>query len=418
MEASIMSRRRVVITGMGWVTCLGMQVEKVWQDMLAGKSGICTVQEFDVSQHATKFAGEIQGWDGGPNIEKRQVKRVDKFVQYALNAAVDAVQDSGIDFTKENSWRCGSIVGSGVGGMETYVEGVNKMEQKGPSRVSPFLIPKLMCNAAAGNVSIHFHLQGPNSAIASACASAAHAIGESANAIRHNIADVMVTGGSEAGLTPLGLASFIALKALSRRNDDPARASRPFDKDRDGFVMADGAGILVLEELEHAKARGAQIYAEVLGYGQSADGSHITSPDELGRGAAYAMDAALKDAAVNPEDIDYINAHGTSTPQGDLAETRAVKRSFGDHAKTIPMSSTKSMIGHSLGASGGIEAIVVAKTIQTGSMHPTINLDEPGEECDLDYVPNTARQSDVKVTMTNSFGFGGHNVSLVIGKVK
>jgi len=412
-----MSRRRVVITGMGWVTCLGSSVEKTWQDLLAGKSGINFVQGFDVSEHVSKIAGEILGWDGGPNIEKREVKRIDRFVQYALNAAIDAVNDAGIDFAQENSWRCGTIVGSGVGGMETYVEGVNKMEQKGPRRVSPFLIPKLLCNAAAGNVSIHFHLQGPNSAVASACASGAHAIGQSADAIRHDTADVMVAGGAEGALTALGLASFSALRALSCRNDDPERASRPFDKDRDGFVMADGAGILVLEELEHAKARGAKIYAEVLGFGQSADGSHITAPDEHGRGAAFAMNAALKDAAVKPEDIDYINAHGTSTPQGDLAETRAVKLSFGDHAYKMPVSSTKSMLGHSMGASGGIETIIVAKTIQTGMIAPTTNLDEPGEECDLDYVPNTARQGDVKIAMTNSFGFGGHNVSLVIGKV-
>ena len=412
-----MSRRRVVITGIGWVTCMGLSVEKVWQDLLAGKSGIKSVQRFDASQHSTQFAGEIRDWEGGPNVEKREVKRIDRFVQYALNAAIDAVNDSEIDFSKENSWRCGAVIGTGIGGIETMSEGTMRLHEKGPARVSPFVIPKTMCNAAAGNVSIHYGLKGPNNAIATACASAAHAIGEAANDIRYNTADVIITGGTEAALTPLCLASFSAMKALSRRNENPTAASRPFDKDRDGFVMADGAGILVLEELEHAKARGAKIYAEVLGYGQSADGSHITAPDELGRGAAYAMDAALNDADVKPEEINYINAHGTSTPLGDLAETRAMKLSFGEHAHKIPISSTKSMLGHSLGASGGIEAIITAKTIQNSQMPPTINLDEPGEECDLDYIPNTARQGNVKLAMTNSFGFGGHNVSLVIGKV-
>jgi len=290
------------------------------------------------------------------------------------------------------------------------------MLEKGPERVSPFMVPKLMCNAGSGNISIYYGLRGPNSAVATACASAAHAIGEAGDCIRHNAADIMVTGGSEAALTPLGLACFVALRALSKRNDDPAHASRPFDKDRDGFILSEGSGILVLEELEHAKARGAKIYAELLGFGQSADGSHITAPDEQGRGAAYAMEAALRDAEINSNQVDYINAHGTSTQLGDLAETRAVKVLFKDDAFKIPVSSTKSMTGHLLGASGGVEAIITCKALETGIMPPTANLEEPGEGCDLDYIPKTAREKTLKIAMSNSFGFGGHNVSLVFGK--
>jgi 3-oxoacyl-[acyl-carrier-protein] synthase II len=411
-----MEKRRVVITGMGWVTSLGLSVDGVWTDLVAGKSGIRTIERFDVSRHATKFGGQVPNWDS-PNLDKREAKRLDRFAQFAVNAAHDAVRDSGIDFAKEDPWRCGSIVGSGIGGIEEFEEGHAKMILKGPERVSPFMVPKLMCNAGSGNISIAFHLHGPNSAVATACASAAHAIGEAAKCIRYGEADVMITGGSEAACTPLGLACFIALRALSERNDEPARASRPFEKNRDGFVLSEGAGILVVEEYEHAKARGARIYAEVLGYGQSADGSHITAPDEQGRGAAYAMERALRDAKLNTTDVNYINAHGTSTPLGDLAETRAVKLLFGEQAYRIPVSSTKSMTGHLLGASGGIEAIIAAKTIQTGVVPPTINLDEPDPECDLDYVPNVARQVPVKVAMSNSFGFGGHNVSLVLSAV-
>ena len=412
-----MERRRVVVTGLGWVTSLGMSVDTVWGELLAGTSGIKTITKFDTSRHATKFGGEVTDW-APRHLEKRVAKRLDRFAQYALEAAIDAAEDAGLDFSKEDTWRCGSIVGSGVGGIEEFAEGHVKLLEKGPERVSPFMVPKLMCNAASGNISIHYHLRGPNSAVASACASAAHAIGDAANSIRYHAADVMLTGGSEAALTPLGLASFIALKALSERNDDVEAASRPFDKDRDGFILAEGAGIIVLEELERARARGARIYAEFLGYGQSADGTHITAPDEQGRGAAYAMEAALRDAGANVSDVDYINAHGTSTPLGDIAETRAVKRLFGDEARKVQVSSTKSMTGHLLGASGGVEAIITAKAIQTGMIPPTINLQTPDEECDLDYVPNTARESEVKVAMSNSFGFGGHNVSLVFGKLR
>ncbi|MCE9591305.1 MAG: beta-ketoacyl-ACP synthase II [Planctomycetes bacterium] len=412
-----MSQRRVVITGLGWVTSLGLSVESVWKDLVAGKSGIRSVTRWDTKEFPTKFGGEVADWTGGPNIDKRDSKRLDRFAQFALNAAIDAVNDAGIDFTKEDPWRAGSIVGSGIGGIEEFEEGHTKMLQKGPTRVSPFMVPKLMCNAASGNISIHYHIHGPNSAIATACASAAHAIGEAAKCIRYGEADIMVTGGSEAALSPLGMACFIALRALSERNDAPEKASRPFDKGRDGFILSEGAGIVVLEEYERARKRGARIYAEMLGYGQSADGSHITAPDEEGRGAAHAMQGAITGAKINPGDLNYINAHGTSTPLGDAAETRALKRLFGDLAYKIPVSSTKSMTGHLLGASGGVEAIIAAKSIQTGVMPPTINLDTPDPECDLDYIPNTARQGNIRYAMSNSFGFGGHNVSLVLGKM-
>lgn len=411
-----MSDRRVVITGMGWVTSFGDSVDAVWDMLIRGQSGIGPITRFDTEKFSTKIGGQVPiDWKPS-HIEKRELKRVDRFTAYALNATVDAVNDSGLDFEKEDRWRCGSIIGTGIGGIEEFETGAKKLLEKGPERVSPFTIPKLMCNAAAGNVSIRYGLKGPNSAITTACASAAHAIGEAAHSIRHGVSDIMITGGSEAAVTPLGVSAFIALKALSKRNDDPAKASRPFDTDRDGFVLSEGAGIIILEEYEHAKARGAKIYAEILGFGQAADGTHITAPDEQGRGAAHAMQTAIKDAGISLEDVDYINAHGTSTGLGDVAETRAVKRLFKDHAKKVAVSSTKSMTGHLLGASGGIEAIITAKTIESGTIPPTINLDNPDEECDLDYVPHTARQAPVSIAMSNSFGFGGHNVSLLLGK--
>ena len=417
-----MSERRVVITGLGWVTSLGNSVEDVWRKLLAGTSGISPLRRLDYSEFAVRFGGEIADWDGIPQFNeaerKQSLKKLDRFAQFAVSASIDAVSDSGLDFEKEDRWRCGSIIGTGIGGMEEFCDGVERLRVKGPGRVSPFMVPKLMCNAASGNVSIHFGIMGPNSAVATACASAAHAIGEAANCIRHDSADIMVTGGAEAALTPMGLACFIALKALSRRNDDPALASRPFDAARDGFVLSEGAGMLVLEELEHAKARGAQIYGELLGFGQSADGSHITAPLENGAGGAKAMEMALKRARLNPSDINYINAHGTSTGLGDLAETRGIKSLFGEGAYDVPVSSTKSMTGHTLGASGGIEAVICAKVLTEGVAPPTINLDTPGEGCDLDYIPNAAREIDVHYALSNSFGFGGHNVSLVMGKLK
>jgi len=411
-----MSKRRVVITGLGWVTSLGNSVDDVFQKFVDGQSGIKTLERFDYADYGTKIGGEITDWSA-PHIDPREAKRLDRFAQFALNASIDAVHDAGIDFSQENPFRCGSIIGTGIGGMEEFVAGHQKLLEKGPSRVSPFMVPKLMCNAGCGNVSIHFGIKGPNYATTTACASAAHAIGEAAEHIRHNSADIVITGGSEAALCHLGVACFVAIKALSKRNDQPTLASRPWDKDRDGFVLAEGAGIVVLEEYERAKARGAHIYGELLGFGQSADGTHITAPDPQGRGAAQAMNLALQDARLNPADLSYINAHGTSTGLGDAAETVAIKKVLGDAAKQVPVSSSKSMTGHTLGASGGLEAVLCAKILQSGTITPTINLDEPGEGLDLDFVPHTARQADVKYTMSNSFGFGGHNVALVFGKV-
>ncbi|MBL4701028.1 MAG: beta-ketoacyl-ACP synthase II [Phycisphaeraceae bacterium] len=411
-----MSKRRVVITGMGCVTSLGLTVDGVWNKIITGTSGVGMITRFDTSEHSVKIGGQISEWNS-PNIDPRVAKRMDRFSQFALNAAIDATHDAGIDFANFNPWRCGAIIGTGIGGIEEFETGYRKMLEKGPSRVSPFMVPKLMCNAGAGNVSIHFGIKGPNAAVATACASAGHAIGEAVDAIRNDAADIMIAGGSEAAMTPLGMACFIALKALSKRNDDPTRASRPFDKDRDGFTLSEGAGILVLEEYEHAKARGAKIYGELMGYGSTCDGSHITAPLEDGSGAAYAMERALKDSGLNIDQIGYINAHGTSTGLGDIAETRAVKRLFGDRAYKIPVNSTKSMTGHLLGASGGVEAILTTKALQTGILPPTINLDNPDEQCDLDYVPNVAREVQAQYGMSNSFGFGGHNISLVIGKI-
>jgi len=407
--------RRIAVTGLGWVTSLGNTVDGVWDRLTRGESGISAISKFDTTDFTTKIGGEIHPYTP-KHVDHRTAKRIDRFAQFALDASIDAVRDAGLDFAAENPWRAGAIIGSGVGGIEEFAEGHRIMMEKGPSRVSPFMVPKLMCNAGSGNVSIHFGIKGPNAAVATACASAAHAIGEAADTIRHDAADIMVTGGSEAALSELGLACFVALKALSKRNDDPQAASRPFDEDRDGFILAEGSGIIVLEELEHAKARGARIYCEFLGYGQSADGTHITAPDAEGRGASHAMNFALKEAGLNPQDISYINAHGTSTQLGDLAETRAIKLTFGDDAKSVPVSSTKSMTGHLLGGSGGIEAIIAVKAIEQGVIPPTINLDHPSEGCDLDYVPHEAREVEVTTAMSNSFGFGGHNVSLIFGK--
>jgi 3-oxoacyl-[acyl-carrier-protein] synthase II len=412
-----MDQRRVVVTGLGCVTSLGLEVQAVWDAVAAGRSGIGPIRRFDASKFATRIGGEVPNWDGGPHLDKREAKRLDRFAQFALNAAIDAVHDAGLDFTKEDPWRCGAIIGSGIGGIEELENGQTRLLQKGPDRLSPFMVPKLMCNAGSGNISIYFHIQGPNLAVASACASAAHAIGDATNLIRHGQADIMVTGGAEAALTPLGVGCFIALQALSVRNDAPEKASRPWDKDRDGFVLSEGSGVLLLEEYEHAKARGARIYAEVVGYGQSADGSHITAPVQDGSGAAHAMELALQDARLNTTDIHYINAHGTSTGLGDIAETRAIKKLFGPHAPNVPVSSTKSMTGHLLGASGGIEAIFSIKAIEHGLLPPTINLEHPDAECDLDYVPNVARPVPIPTAMSNSFGCGGHNVALIFAKV-
>jgi 3-oxoacyl-[acyl-carrier-protein] synthase II len=410
-------KRRVVVTGLGVVTSLSCQLDDLWSRMLAGESGIHLLQAFETSDFKVKIGGDVIDWNPNTHIDPREIKRLSRFSQFAIYAAVDAVKDSGIDFSKECGARCGVILGSGIGGLEVIEEGLAKLISKGPDRVSPFTIPKLMLNAAGGNIAIQYGMQGPNYTVATACASASNAIGDAFLAIRDNNTDVMITGGTEAAMTRMALSAFQNMKALSTRNESPATASRPFDSDRDGFVFSEGAGIAVIEEYEHAKARGAQIYAEILGYGTNCDAGHITQPDATGTGAANAMRKALEDGSVNAESVDYINAHGTSTPLGDKAETKAIKSVFGDHARKISISSTKSQLGHSLGASGGIELVLSANTIRHGVIPPTINLHNPDPDCDLDYTPNEARQRDVRIAMSNSFGFGGHNAALVLGKV-
>jgi len=412
-----MADRRVVITGLGTVNPLAHDAASFWDGLLAGRSGIERIRRFDVSTFSSQIGGEVTDWDGlGDDIvHPREMKRFDRFTLFALGAAAEAVRQAGIDFPSADRTRCGVLIGSGIGGLQTLETQHERMIEKGPARVSPFTVPRLMVNAASANVGILWGLRGPNSAVATACASAANAIGEAVRLIRRGLADVMLTGGSEAALTRIGLASFCALRALSTRNDDPAHASRPFDKDRDGFLLAEGAGVLVLEALSHARARGAEILAELVGYGANCDASHITAPDPEGLGAANAMRLALADAGVQPEQIDYINAHGTSTELNDISETRAIKAVFGKHAYDgLVISSTKSAVGHLLGASGGVEMIATVRTLQTGWVAPTLNLDQPDEECDLDYCPKQKRRLDVELALCNSFGFGGHNVVLVV----
>jgi len=414
--------RRVVITGMGTVNSLASELKQFWNGLCAGKSGVSPIEQFDASAFKVRFAGEIKNWDPEPwfslmRIDARCARRLDRFAQFALAAAIDAVRDSGLDFSHEDPFRCGTVIGSGIGGLNEFEEQHSRYLKDGPGKISPFVIPKMIANGAAGNISIQFGLAGPNTAVSTACASAAHAVSDALRAIQHDHADVMVTGGSEASITPMGLGGFCAARALSTRNEDPPTASRPFDKDRDGFILSEGAGILVLEELERARRRGANIYAEVLGAGSTADAYHITAPHPEGAGAARAMQNALKDARLNLDDIDYINAHGTSTELGDAAETGAIKRVFGQYARRLAISSTKSMVGHLLGASGGVELIACAMTLRTGVIHPTINLDTPDPACDLDYVPKVARETRVRRALSNSFGFGGHNCCLVVGAI-
>ncbi|PHR86889.1 MAG: beta-ketoacyl-[acyl-carrier-protein] synthase II [Blastopirellula sp.] len=411
-------KRRIVVTGMGVITSLSCKLDDFWQKLTAGESGVHTLKLIDTEGFKVKFAGDIYDWDPSKYFEHKEIKRAERFSQLAMGGGVDAINHSGIDFSKEDSFRCGVILGSGIGGLQTIETQVERLLSKGPSKVSPLTIPKLMLNAAGGIISIRYGLRGANYTVATACASATNAIGDALKCIQYDDADVMITGGTEAAITPMGINGFANMKALSTRNDDPPRASRPFDKDRDGFVMSEGAGIVVFEELEHAKARGAEIYAEILGFGCSGDAGHITSPDEQGRGAARAMENALRDGRVNADQIGYINAHGTSTPAGDKAETVAIKRVFGDKAKNISISSTKSSLGHSLGASGGIELIASIMAMNTGVIPPTINLETPDPECDLDYTPNEARERQVEYSMSNSFGFGGHNASVVLATYK
>ncbi len=374
---------------------------------------------FDTTEFKVHFGGQVRNWDPAALFGVKEARHLDRFAQFALSAAIQAVADSGIDWEKVAPYRAGVYIGSGIGGLNEFEAQHTVMMQKGPSRISPFTIPKLMVNAASGHVSIKYGLKGPTSAIATACASAANAIGDAFKLIQFGHADAMITGGSEAAITHMGLGGFAAMRALSTRNDDPTRASRPFDRDRDGFILSEGAGIVILEEESFARARGARIYAEVLGYGMSADGSHITAPDDQGRGAARAMANCLGDGHCNPDQVGYVNAHGTSTGLGDLAETRAMKTIFGSFAKKgLMVSSTKSETGHLLGASGGVELVASAMTIHAGVLPPTINLDNPDEECDLDYIPHVAREARVDRVMSNSFGFGGHNASLLIGRYK
>ena len=409
-----MSERRVVITGIGVLTPLSSELELFWQNLLAGKSGIGLVTRFDTTQYDCKIGGEVRDFKPEDFMPLKETRRTDRFVQYAVGAAKKAVVDAGIEMAKEDANRVGVLIGSGIGGMETIEEQVGNLIRKGPGRVSPFMIPMLIVNMASGYVSMLLGAKGPNLAVVSACATATHALGEAARAIVHNDADIMIAGGSEAAVTQMGYAGFCAMKAMSTRNSEPERASRPFDAQRDGFVMGEGAGVCILESLEHARKRHAKIYCEVAGYGITGDAYHMSAPAPEGEGAARSMAMALGHAGLNPEQVDYINAHGTSTPVGDKCETQAIKKVFGAHAKKLAVSSTKSMTGHLLGAAGAVETAACALAIRDGIVPPTINYENPDPECDLDYVPNKARQMKVDVCLNNSLGFGGHNATIIV----
>jgi 3-oxoacyl-[acyl-carrier-protein] synthase II len=405
-------RARVVVTGLGAVTPVGNSVPETWQAVREGRSGIAAITRFDPKRLDTRIAGEVKGFDPLRVIEKKEVKKLDLFLQYALVAGAEAVEDARIDFSQVDPVRAGCLVGSGIGGILAILDWHRVLLEKGPGRISPFFIPSLIVNMASGQLSIRYKLKGPNSAVVTACATGNHAIGDACRIIQRGEADLMVAGGAEAILAELPLAGFCAMKAMSTRNDEPARASRPFDAGRDGFVPGEGAGIVVLESLDHARRRGARIYAEVVGYGMTADAYHMTAPDPDGDGAARAMAATLHDGGLAPTDVGYINAHGTSTPYNDKTETLAIKRIFGEHAARLAISSTKSMIGHLLGAAGGVEAVVTILAVHHGILPPTINYETPDPECDLDYVPNVARPAQVEVALSNGFGFGGTNATL------
>ncbi|MEL6896998.1 MAG: beta-ketoacyl-ACP synthase II [Planctomycetota bacterium] len=408
---------RVVVTGTGVITPLGCHTDTLWDNLLQGNSGIKTLSVIDVEEYTVKIGGDVPDFDLGDILPPKDARRIDRFTQFALHGAVQAMQQSGLKIDESNADRCGVIVGSGIGGLNEIETQMGKLYLRGPDRVSPFTVPKMMLNAAGGNLAIHLGMLGPNYAVATACASATNAMGNALRSIRRGDTDVMVTGGSEAAITRMGLAAFQNMKALSTRNEDPGAASRPFDIDRDGFVLSEGAGVLVFESMQHAVDRGAEILCEVLGFGCTCDAGHITQPDPHGTGAGAAMRVAMDDAAINPKQIDYINAHGTSTPLGDAAETAAIRSVLGDHADKVAVSSTKSALGHSLGASGGTEAVILSRTLQSQTLPPTINLESPDPKCDLDYVPNTARDAEVKIAMSNSFGFGGHNACIIMGRV-
>jgi len=414
-----LSKRRVVVTGLGIVSPVGSTLETAWGNIKAGKSGINTIEPevFDASEFSVRIAGNVKGFKVDDYIKPKDQKKMDAFIHYGIGAGVDAIRDSGIEVTEANAERIGVVMGSGIGGLQTIERNYNAFLNGGARKISPFFVPASIINMVAGNLSIMFGLKGPNMSIVSACATATHSIGDAARMIVYGDADVMVAGGAEMGSTPLGIGGFAAARALSTRNDDPEAASRPWDVDRDGFVLGDGAGVLVLEEYEQAKARGARIYCELVGYGMSSDAYHMTSPSEGGEGAARCMRNALRDAGLNADQVDYINAHGTSTPAGDKAETFAVKLALGDHAYKTAVSSTKSMTGHLLGAAGGIEAVFSAMALYEQVLPPTINLDKQDPECDLDYVPNVARETKVEIAMSNSFGFGGTNGTLIFKKI-
>ena len=409
--------RRVVVTGLGLVTPVGLTVDETWNNLLAGQSGAATITKYDPSTWAVRFGCEVKQFDPLRYIDKKEARRYDLFAQYGIAAGHQAMVQAGLDKGVPDPLRCGAILGSGIGGMMTFQENCATFIEKGPDRVSPFFVPMFIPDIAAGLVSIRYNLQGPNFATVSACASGAHAIGTSWQLIRAGVADLMLTGGCEAAITGLSVSAFANMKALSTRNDAPERASRPFDRGRDGFVLADGAGMLVLEELEHARARGATLLGEVIGYGASGDAYHITSPPQDGHGAIHAMRMCLESGNISLDEVDYINAHGTSTPQGDVAETNAVKAVFGQHAQELMFASTKSMTGHTLGAAGAIEAIICLLVARTGRVPPTINHEDPDPDCDLDCVPNVMRERTVRVVLSNSFGFGGHNAALAMRAV-
>ncbi len=411
------TERRVVVTGLGVVSPLGNDLETFWSQLLAGQCGVDKIKSFDAACFDTQIAAEVKNFDPAQAFPSpKEIRRTDRFSQFGVYAGWQALRDSGMDLTQVNRDEVGVFFGSGIGGLQTTAEQHKILLERGPGRLSPFMIPMLILNMASGLFSMYYKLRGPNFATCSACATSSHAIGEAWRTIKMGDAQIIYAGGAEATIVPIGIGGFCAMRAMSTRNDEPKRASRPFDKERDGFVMGEGAGVLVLEELEHAKKRGARIYCEMVGYGNTADANHVTAPAPEGEGAARCMRMALRNAQLNPEDISYINAHGTSTPQGDIAETQAIKTVFGAHARKLAVSSTKGATGHMLGAAGGVEMAICAKAIQTGTVPPTINYEVPDPECDLDYVPNTARQREVNAVVSNSFGFGGHNASIVAKK--
>ena len=412
-----MSKRRVVITGLGIISPVGNSIASAWENILSGKSGVGPITEFDVSSFSVQFGGRVLGFDAAQYIAPKDIKKMDPFIHYGIAAGVQAIEDSGLEVTEENAERIGVAIGSGIGGIHSIENGYDNYLKGGPRKISPFFVPQSIINMISGNLSIKYGMKGPNFAIVTACTTGTHNIGEAGRIIAYGDADVMIAGGAEMATTPVGLGGFAAARALSTRNDNPQAASRPWDRDRDGFVLGDGAGVVVLEEYEHARNRGARIYAELVGFGMSGDAYHMTNPPPSGEGAKRCMVNAMRDAGLNPQDVDYVNAHGTSTPAGDKAESDAVKGAFGDYAKKVAVSSTKSMTGHLLGAAGGIEAVFSILAIRDQVAPPTINLDNQDPECDLDFVPNTAREMKIDISLSNSFGFGGTNGTIIFKKV-